>query len=206
MHTAFAIDHNAWIAENTVLCYRMAARISTDACRKNQQVSCGEKGDYRCEGCGGLNRQNAPGEARPRLAIVMTVEHEPEPATQEVAENHDGFQVVSLEELDDSGIDEDELDEELLALFPEYAEEVRIALEKPKKPAKAHRVAVYAGRCKRCSGYMTNDLERHDGIKDDEIYRCFTCGWRTSPAYEWNRNNAAQGGYSMYARSGKGGA
>jgi len=56
-------------------------------------------------------------------------------------------------------------------------------------PAAPHdrRVPVYIGRCIRCDGYMTNALERYDGIKDDAVYRCLCCGWRTSPGYAENR-------------------
>lgn len=68
----------------------------------------------------------------------------------------------------------------------EHPAEIQVRGYLPEKPL---RVAVYRGRCIRCGGYMINALERHDGIHDDDVYRCFCCGWRTSPVYETNRRN-----------------
>jgi hypothetical protein len=72
----------------------------------------------------------------------------------------------------------DETQEQLVAA---YCHKKRERLNKPR------RVAVFVGRCHKCGGYMMNALERHDGIRDDEVYRCFNCGWRTSPRYQFNR-------------------
>lgn len=51
------------------------------------------------------------------------------------------------------------------------------------------KVAVFMGRCHRCDGYMLNDRERQFSITDEEVYRCVSCGWRTSPVYAFNQVN-----------------
>jgi len=56
------------------------------------------------------------------------------------------------------------------------------------------RVRVYVGRCMRCDGYMFPAAKEYRGdIVDDEVYRCFNCGWHTSPAYEYNRKHPGEG-------------
>ena len=69
-----------------------------------------------------------------------------------------------------------------------------IWLEIVEQPQRKQRVQVYVGRCMRCEGYMVHAAkECHDGIVDDEIYRCFCCGWRVSPAYDYNRKHPGVG-------------
>lgn len=113
------------------------------------------------------------------------------------------LQRIFLEEDDPAMFDEEIdcpavcIDDEVLRLFPELREFIEEGAEagnegrKGRIAAKSkqhtNKCAVYIGRCKRCNGYMINALERHGGIKDDDVYRCFTCGWRTSPVYQFNR-------------------
>ncbi len=55
-------------------------------------------------------------------------------------------------------------------------------------------VRVYIGRCQKCGGYMVlAAFERCDGKEDREVYRCFNCGWRISPAYDYNRKHSGDG-------------
>ena len=94
--------------------------------------------------------------------------------------------------LDNIAIDEDALDKELAALMPEYLlsledEEESPAPRRSKSPSKIKQVAVFMGRCPKCGGYMLNAPERQFDQWDEEVYRCFSCSWRTSPVYEWNR-------------------
>lgn len=57
-----------------------------------------------------------------------------------------------------------------------------------KQPGR-RRVRVYMGTCQKCSGYMVHDAKEYKGsITDDEVYRCFNCGWRISPEYHYNRS------------------
>ena len=71
------------------------------------------------------------------------------------------------------------------------AESVRVALPDP--PDQARRVAVYVGRCIRCHGAMMHGAREYgDGMIDDAVYRCLSCGWRTSPGYEENRKFGAR--------------
>lgn len=115
---------------------------------------------------------------------------------------------------DDTGVDDDawiELDDDtikqIMELAPELAQEllsratsgkelgelVRRAKTVEAKPA-PRRFAVYMGRCRKCSGYMVNTREHQFDSRDEDIYRCFNCGWRTSPKYRDNRHEAGQGG------------
>lgn len=76
--------------------------------------------------------------------------------------------------------EEVETQAEIAALFKETKD----------RREKSKRYAVYQGRCHRCGGYMDNTRENQFMEKwDDDVYRCLACGWRTSPAYAWNRNN-----------------
>jgi hypothetical protein len=89
-----------------------------------------------------------------------------------------------------------QLDDELLSLFPEMADLIEEVDDEPPEPRrKLHHAedtrksyAVYMGRCERCQGYMVRDIEGQFSKRDDDVHRCFTCGWRTSPVYEWNRH------------------
>lgn len=188
--TAASINnHSAWLATNAVLCLRMAAKITMAACLENQHQS---KFDNRCTGCRGLFDQAEPVADTPLPLDLQDGPEEPQPASEESDTwTNSGNQ-------DRPDLDEDELEELLAEYFPDEEdkhEELRepVYLDDP-PDTRGRRVPVYVGRCVRCGGYMINALERYDGIKDDDVYRCFTCGWRTSPGYEINRGIHAKGG------------
>lgn len=187
-----------WIVANTTLCLRFQTRLTEEACRKMRQRH-GRFGDLLCAGCEGLNNQPEPLTVR---VAVSPVSNEPEIDISEKAnEQVSAEEAYELEGMEDAWIEMDaDSREALLKLYPGLKEELASILDDDdieQEPQLSHRtpsqikkkVAVYMGRCARCGGYMVNALERHDGIKDNEVYRCFTCGWRTSPAYESNRNN-----------------
>jgi len=182
--------HAAWLVENTALCQRMAGRITVATCLDNQRQS---KADNRCTGCRGLFDQAEPVAASP---LPLTCLDEPE-ASQPDHEETDFW--VASDDQDRPDLDDDELEELLAEYFPDEEPEQQeqehrdtVCLDDP-PDTRGRRVQVYLGRCVRCGGYMINALERHDGIKDDDVYRCFTCGWRTSPGYEINRAMHAKG-------------
>lgn len=183
--------HAAWLASNAALCLRMDARITEAGCLDNQRQS---KFDNRCTGCRGLFDQAVPVAAAP-LSFVFLDELEESQQAQEETDVWTASDSHNRPELD-----EDALEELLAKYFPDdeadqEAEEQKrepVYLDDP-KPDKGRRVPVYVGRCARCGGYMVNALERYDGIKDDDVYRCFTCSWRTSPGYKHNRALHAKG-------------
>lgn len=156
-------------------------------------------GDLRCQGCKGLYDQPGPQLERP----VLTFVHHADKAPNELA-NADASKKGAEIGADDRcenrcQLDDEALDDFLAEMFPNDADEDEDELCRERSYIKdipentGRRVAVFMGRCTRCGGYMTNDLERHDGIKDDDVYRCFTCGWRTSPRYANNRALFARG-------------
>lgn len=179
----FAINVTAW-------CSRMAAKLSAAACEQHRNNPL----NGRCFRCGGLEDQTPQNQELPELNI-----------------NVDGDRLVGFEALDeiidglyeypapgddfyDVELDVDE--EQLLALFPEFAEvddekadtETNFPRFSEWQKA-AKRRAVYKGRCKRCSGYMENTRE----FQDENVFHCLACGWRTGPEYESNR--AIEGGH-----------
>lgn len=99
--------------------------------------------------------------------------------------------------------DNGELARELQILFMGEDEEVETQAEiaalfkkTSERAEKSKRYAVYQGRCTRCGGYMDNTRENQFMEKwDDDVHRCLACGWRTSPAYAWNRENPALPGW-----------
>jgi hypothetical protein len=181
------------------------------ACGQNR----GRSGsDCRCEGCGGLHEQPLP---LPALRLISPArpeyEEEPEktalPDAPDAAECHqDEFTSHDqvLAEAEDlvflNDLDIELSDEQLEAFCPGLSKDIGELLteETPLLDEKArpdrreripHRrkVAVFMGRCHKCGGYMANDRERQFSEKDEEVYRCFTCGWRVSPVYAFNRAN-----------------
>lgn len=182
--------HAAWLAANSALCLRMDARITVTGCLDNQRQS---KFDNRCIGCRGLFDQAEPVAATPLPLDFLDEPEESQPAPEET-----DFWTAS-DDHDRLGPDEDELEELLAEYFPDEAtvqqtqEQRELTCVNDQSKDESRRVSVYVGRCARCGGYMVNALERYDGIKDDDVYRCFTCGWRTSPGYEINRAMHAKG-------------
>lgn len=165
-----------WLNANTAPCSRMNARITLASCRDNQQQS---KFDNRCTGCRGLFDQTEP-ITPAELPLVFW--ETPQPPQKEAA------WIDDIDRLND-----DDLDELLGGYF--FEEETEQQKQKRPEPfyindlpdTRGRRVRVYIGCCVRCGGYMVNTVERYDDIKDDDVYRCFICGWRTSPGYEINR-------------------
>jgi hypothetical protein len=180
----------------------LRATITPAACAENKRRSYQAYGNHRCRFCGGLNDQArpvpecqpVPAEAAcpPKIVdetpVANLADETPitriaaEPAARIGAQYADELE---LEELLSDLFGEDEEEE------PEPKKRRVVYLEDP--PEKRNSVPVYTGRCTRCGGYMLNALERHDGIIDDDVYRCCSCGWRTSKTYEINRALAARG-------------
>lgn len=183
-----------WQAANgAAWCQRLSATITPVTCEEQQQQSGGKYGDFRCQGCKGLHDQPEP---QPECPVLTFVQRPEELARPDASNEGAG---IGEDDRHDSQcqMDDEELDDFLAEMFPDDGTdddevEERAYIEDPPETI-GRRAMVYMGRCRRCGGYMTNDLERHDGIKDDDVYRCFTCGWRTSPGYERNRAIHAQG-------------
>jgi hypothetical protein len=180
-----------WLAANgAVQCHRLNATITTDACLTNMYVSERKSTDLRCAGCGGLDNQPGPERSflppvvvektaieTPEMdAIPMAIsetEVEEELALEDFEDNESGFVLAITVQ----GIRSDSFDKKLLAMLEATFEE-----EKP-RPVRNRRFAVFMGRCPRCGGYMANSPEP----EDFNVYRCFGCGWRSSPEYQQNR-------------------
>ncbi|MBK5274598.1 MAG: hypothetical protein JJE30_06060 [Desulfuromonadales bacterium] len=192
MHMAISSDD--WLALNTQHCNRYHARMTPAVCTENQLKT----DNYLCSGCSGLEDVQWELERREPVVIPCAPEAD-DPMTQALAgalqDILDGKEDEELPEDPEGDELDDELVEEelngfhykLLALMdcePEEPEPERRPNLEHKRP---RRVAVYMGRCPRCSGYVINDPEMQFADRDNEAYRCFSCGWRTSPAYEWNR-------------------
>ncbi|HEY6872912.1 MAG TPA: hypothetical protein VI298_09330 [Geobacteraceae bacterium] len=204
MQMATALDENAWIAENTSFCNRLSARITEDACQNNRQISVKGNGVSCCRGCNGIHNQ--PERRAIQLQLVTSHASSDDKAELDrfMLDEEDGAETeieVSEGELDysEAWIDEEDLDEKLFELFPDLREinqereDSPVEARRPRPEKGGVRFAVYLGRCTKCGGYMVNTRER----QDDEVYRCFNCGWRTSPEYEWNRENLMSSHFSM---------
>jgi len=197
MHVAAAVEYDVWIASNTAKCHRLDAWISEATCISNRAVSEGKFGDGRCTGCNGLHDQPKH-EVRLRAVIPSvdnaTVENAAQKEDQRPRDEENSAPVL-VEELKPDG---DPLTCALLAGLRSLLSDEED--DQPVKPPrgvrkKSHkRVQVFSGRCTRCNGYMVHGAkEAHDGIIDDDVYRCFNCGWRTSPGYSYNRNHPGEG-------------
>lgn len=194
----------AWqIANDAAWCQRLAALLSVVACKQNQERT---GLDCRCNGCDGLFSQALP-QLTPSVVLSLAAAEKTELETElpsgsaSTATQNDAFATLDeiidqlyeepkpSDDFDDVELDID--DDELLALFPELAEDPW-----PEYPrfseyqTEAPRHAVYRGRCIKCGGYVDNTRER----QDDNVFRCLACGWRTSPEYERNRAIHAAGG------------
>lgn len=205
------MDIEQWLTENTTYCIRYKARLSLDACEINRKHS-GE--DLRCADCGGLfNQGDYMASSLPRLVRPENIDCPGQEASPDDGQNgEDQESELSMEAgPDDPGEDlsclddlEIELsDEQLEALYPGFHEEMNEICgseasenyvvyhgdRRSRRKGQVLKVAVFMGRCRKCGGYMMNAPEKQFEIKDDSVYRCFTCGWRTSPGYEFNRND-----------------
>ena len=185
-----ALNVEEWMKLNTAYCKRLCVWLSAKACEINSQYSNSAIGDSRCYGCNGLNDQALPLEVILNKSLHLALEEVLEADTLTENDFEDDLDILEI-----SAMDESELDAALAELLPEY----EVALERavatserntrPVKVRKVKKVAVYLGRCLICGGYMVFAPERQFDEWDDEVYRCYSCGWRTSPQYEWNRNN-----------------
>jgi hypothetical protein len=186
----------AWQASNgAVRCNRMGATITAVDCERNRNQT---YVDCRCSGCGGLDNQAAPlQQSPPSLALVWDAGKEADGSPE--ADDGDVTKINTADQRVCS-FDDEEIENLLAEMFPvddmdedegeEYPE--RTYIEDPPE-AKGRRVLVYTGCCTRCGGYMTNDREKQFDVRDEDVYRCFTCGWRTSPRYANNRALFARG-------------
>lgn len=190
----------AWQTANSAAwCRRLAATITHAACEENQRRSTHKYGDMRCQGCGGLDNQVAPQPEHPALAVVWDAD---KGASEQSMADDDG-DLAEIGATDQCGclLDDEELEDFLAEMFPiddlddeDESERERTFLDDPQEP-KGRPVPVYVGRCARCgTGYMSNDLETQFDVRDEDVYRCHSCGWRTSPRYENNRILFAAGG------------
>ncbi|MBJ6800211.1 hypothetical protein [Geomonas propionica] len=194
MHMVFNADE--WIKLHTSYCHRLSSWLSPNACDANRIHSDSHSGDLRCSGCNGLHDQE-PTPGLPlscSLALVIEEVLHGDDAMHQVER---GEEVQPVSHMDPSGLNDDELDEFLADVFMNEESEVReetrppVYLEDP--PERRARRAILTGRCPRCDGYMTNDRERQFDERDEDVYRCFNCGWRTSPRYNDNRALKARG-------------
>lgn len=199
-------DAEQWLAANSVYCVRYQARLSMTACDRNRSLSAG---DLRCEGCGGLHDQPPP---LPALRLVSDERGDTESGAKEDRQSQAANdEPLPAEETEDLSFLDDlviELSGEQLEEFcPGLPEELAgmskgeaPLLDEAQPPARLKReaprrkVAVFLGRCLRCGGYMINDQERQFDERDEEVYRCFSCGWRISPVYVFNCQSLKQGG------------
>jgi hypothetical protein len=169
---------NDWLLQNALFCNRLHARITLQVCEENRAKS----DDLRCEGCTGLEDQER---GIPRKEPVVFFS-EPSLEDREVVEasETDGSDTFDSDEPYVEPVDDD-LEGELLSLLEDDFEE--LIPEPAIKQNKCKQVAVFMGRCPICDGYMVNAPEQQYSVRDEEVYRCFCCGFRTSPSYEWNR-------------------
>ena len=209
------LDAAAWLAVHTGYCIRHRARLTPASCQKNQSVSIASSGDLRCAGCGGLDNQPEP--MKPTLTLIHggldQNEHGargevelPGPVTEQLpvelwgdTDQEEDATKLDLAELVGVALESlDPLIQQLLQALhisasgaeAEDAEPEQIFVELPDLPERRIKVAVFAGRCIRCDGAMLHAArEQHD----DEVYRCFNCGWHTSPGYEENRRAGVRG-------------
>lgn len=219
MHMAVALDYDAWITKNTAICRRLSARITVIVCRHNRLISAVGHGDSHCAECGGLFNQPEPGiNVKPVLTAIAggflsSVEDPMSRALVEalqeilVGEPTGDLDALDLDDLEPeqrelplaiTGTAKlDPLTRLLMSELQRQDEEdmpepVRVEILEPREQTR--RVRVYVGRCEKCAGYMIRaPKECRDGIIDDEVYRCFNCGWRTSPGYDYNREHPGGG-------------
>jgi len=177
-----------WLVDNALYCNRYHARLTALHCEENRHRIRG----CRCSGCCGLEDQQRELE-RPEPVVFFSGEPEedldPEPLKEALAEALQEA-LNEVDELEEETAGElTGLQRDLLALMGDDFEEELIERQPVKKERR--RFAVFQGRCPRCKGYMVNAPERYNDIRDEDVYRCFACSYRTSPAYQQNRELGA---------------
>lgn len=202
------IEHDpflAWQAANdAAYCERLRATITQNHCNQQRYYTRAAWSDCRCNGCGGLFNQDEPKAVRTNRALLRSIDKMIAISDQvDTGKDKQQNGLIFLDEIIDElytnpipGDDFDDVeldldDEQLLALFPELAEDDEADLPLfTERMTKAPRRSVFKGRCKRCGGYVEDTRERFD----DDVFHCLQCGWRTSPEYERNRQiNSARG-------------
>ena len=198
---AETIDYQEWLALHTSYCKRLAANITLATCQSNQRLSAAATGDLRCVDCGGLHDQAQP--AHLRLVVTSASDREDgfdddggadprgdDENTDEVSSAH----ATIIDHETENPEEFDPLTRALIAELQGYLKEDDAPEPEPARaevkemPERHRRVRVFTGRCYRCAGYMVHGAkECHEGVVDDEVYRCFNCGERISPAYDFNR-------------------
>lgn len=181
-----------WLSQNALFCNRYHARLNQLHCEENRQSN----DVARCSGCGGLEDQERE-IARQEPVVFFSDgpdDHDPEPLKEALAdalqEALDEFLLDDLEEPEEETAGEPAgFQSQLLALLGDDFEEELIERRSAKKERR--RFAVFMGRCPRCWGYMVNAPERYGDIRDDDVYRCFNCSYRTSPGYQQSRELGA---------------
>jgi len=155
-----SIVYDRWLNQKTLFCHRYQAKISPAACERLLNSS-RESESGGCNCCAGLENQ----EPHPHTQTMNPVG----PLLSRARYDFVGW----FSTIQGDGFSPDEADD--------------LLYRKPQKGK--YRVPVFMGRCRRCGGWMQNTIERHGGERDDNVYRCIACGWRTSPEYEANRKN-----------------
>jgi len=151
----------------------------------------------RCEGCNGLYDQAEPLVDALNRSLQVALEEiiDMDLSCPERVGNAGKIGKHPADEYDCDDLEPLLLEEELLALFPELAEEdepeEQIERVYREYQTAAPRRAIYKDRCKRCGGYMENTRE----WGDDNVFHCLCCGWRTGPEYELNRETFKRCGY-----------
>jgi len=174
-----------WLTTETDLCQRYQVLLTASACSE-----IAAKDDGRCHGCGGLQSQT-PAVFRP----VVVPEKTPGDGLDEAEKEHCEVKEQRGKNTADVSsslcdLELPELDDLLMGLVDEEDDEPVVQRRPSRK--KSRLVAVYLGRCERCGGYMLNTIDGFHGEIDHEVYRCFNCGWRVSPVYQFNRNNRGE--------------
>ncbi len=185
-----------WLKLSTSYCNRLSAWITTRTCEVNSERSASGLGDLRCCGCNGLHDQPAVPATLLAESLCDALAEVVNEAVQEgeipCLEEELGGELASLEKIFLADEDIEEVLAELLAEdeTPDEASDTDLSpVRRARRSEKRRKVAVYMGRCPKCGGYMTNTREQQFNERDEEVYRCISCSWRTSPAYAWNRQN-----------------
>lgn len=181
MHMALAEDQ--WLNQNTLFCNRLHARLTPAVCRANQR----SVDDCRCHGCSGLEDQER--KLPRREPVIVLADPEPEQAIERETEACDEYWLDTEEPELEAEEELSDLHRCLLELIDQEEEEAPQRRPEHRRPRK---VAVFMGRCPRCSGYMTEAPEQQFEVRDNEVYRCFSCGYRSSPSYQWNRKQVPE--------------
>lgn len=190
-------DCTTWLAvHGAAWCHRLSATITVATCEANRTASAARNSDCRCDGCGGLENQPLPGNSF--LPPVVTEEQPVEVIGIPVPANRDIPEEPTNQDRDVASagavITLNSFHHELMSMLEDEIEEPEFDERKPEPVQRKQRlVPVFKGRCRNCNGYMVATQERGEGISDDAVYRCFNCGWRTSPEYQQNRMLAAAG-------------